>query len=936
MSKKKHKEKQKSNDEITIDIENIKEKSLETIKKAEKISKNKYVKYGWIALLIIIIIIISSYVRLGPQSLPITDNWAQNMVENNYKNMIAQQIQQEKPNLPESSIRRMTDEDYKEFYKENKAQIDSQIQQVSQQYKDMLQNEKGMTYLLGIDEYFFYSHAKWYQKEGHFGTDIVDGEERFMLRNGRFGFPARFMMHPFLINVLHDAWKPFNQDFDIEWASFYIQVILIGLASIPLFFLNKKISGTTGGFIATILVLTAIPLVGRTMGGSSDDDAHTILWTFIMMALLFNALDKKTSTIAIMAGLAGLVNAFFMISWSGWWYGYLLVLGSAGLYIVYEFVRKKIEKKTLTKQDWIRNSAFLVIFFVSAIIFSMMISPLTNNTAGEMASSVITAPAQPMKLVLSLGAGADIRSAGGDYPLWPNVLRTVEELNKASFKQIIQGAGTLGNTGILLFYLSILGIISLFLRYKENSKYLFYGLVLLAWATGMIFVAHSAVRFVLMASIPILLGVGPLIGYITGPLAEKIKKNTTIRKSIYVSVVSITLTIILLWAPVSNARTMSENAIPIFDDAWYESVYAIKDDASQYEQRGIISSWWDYGHFFQAYGEQTVTFDGADQGKRIYWMGRSLLTSDVDEAHDILKVMNCGQEKPYNLLEEYIGERYKATNIKLEITRMTKEEARTYLMNYLNEEQTQEILELTHCEDLYPMYFVTSEDMVGKAPVWSHFGGWNFTRAYFYYYLRNLPLTDVYTLTEENLGMNQEQTRTLYNEAKLIRNEDQASQWISPYLNYLTRQKTTCTEANNTVTCNFELGLQQDATSTVVLRRAIIPLNNLEETQLIVQAINRATGTPMGQDIIKPNKIIIENNGAFQEHGFEQGTGFDLVLMKEETRHTALLTSPELSTSVFTRLFFMEGRGEDLSMFEKISDVTSFRGERIIVWKVSP
>jgi dolichyl-phosphooligosaccharide-protein glycotransferase len=938
LSKKRHKKREEptKSDEITIDFNNLKEKSTRTIKEAEKISENKYVRYGWIALLIIITIIISAYVRLGPLNLPITDTWAENQVENHYKNLFAQQIQQERPNLPESGILRLAEEQYQEYYRANKADLDEQKKQLSQQYKRFMQNDNGMTYLLGIDEYFFYSHAKWYQQEGHFGTDMIDDESRFMLRRGRFGMPVNFMMHPFLINVVHDVWKPFNPNFNIEWASFYIAIILIGLAAIPLFFLNKRISGTTGGFIATVLVLTAIPLVGRTMGGSSDDDVHTILWTFTMMALLFNAIGKKTKTIAIMAGLAGLVTAIFMISWSGWWYGYLLVLGSAGLYVLYEYVRKAIEKKKLTKQDWIRNSTFLVVFFVSALIFSMMISPLSNRSATDMATSIITAPAEPLKLVARLGAGADLNVAAGEYPLWPNVLRTVAELNNASVRQIISGAGTLGNTAILMFYLALAGIITLFLRYREDPKYIFYGLVLMIWTAGMIFVATSAVRFILMAAIPILISVGALIGYIVGPLSEKIKKNTTIRQSVYVSVVSIALVLILLWAPISNARTMSENAIPIFDDAWYDAIYELKADAEQYEQRGIISSWWDYGHFFQAYGEQSVTFDGADQGKRIYWMGRALLTSDADEAHDILKVMNCGQEEPYDLLEDLEG-RYLPTQIKLAITRMNREDARAYLLEYLNAEQTEEILALTHCEDLYPMYFVTSGDMVGKAPVWSHFGGWNFTKAYFYYYLRHLPLTDVYELTAENLGMSQEETRALYNEARLIRNEDNAAQWISSFDSYLTRQKTGCTQTNNTVTCTYDMALQQDATSTVVLRRAIIPLDNLENTQLIIQSINRATGTPMGQDVLKPSNVIIEQNGEFEKYSFENaGIGFDLLLMDEGLRYTSLLTSPSLSTSIFTRLFFMEGRGADLEMFEKISDKTSFRGERIIIWKVHP
>lgn len=946
MSKKSHKhenKKQKAkleseNNEINIDLSKIKQKTHKIITRTEKLSKNKYAKYAWITLLILTLILISSYVRLGPLNLPITDTWAQSTLENNIKNSIEQQVRTQNPQLPQASIDRMINEQYNTYYAQNENEINAQINQISNQYKSFLQNENGMTYLLGIDEYFFYSYAKWYDKNGYFGTDIVDGEPRFMLRKGRFGTPSRFMTHPFLIKTIKDIWQPINPDFNIEWSAFYIQVILIGLSSIPLFFLSKKISGTTGGFIAAALVLTATPLVGRTMGGSSDDDVHTILFTFSMLALLFTSIGRKTKTIAIMAVLAGLLNSIFMFTWSGWWYGFLLVLGSAGLYIIYEYARKRLEHKKVSKKEWIQNSTFFAVFLISAVIFAMLITaPVTNSTAGDSAMRVISSPANPLDLVIRLGSGADSNVNKGDYPLWPNVLRTVAELNSASFKQIISGAGNLpmGGAGIPFFYLSLAGIISLFFRYKENKNLPFYGLILLVWMIGMIFIATSAVRFILMASIPILLGVGAFVSLLLGPVAKRISKDLNIKKSVLTATLALILMLWLLWVPVSDARSASEGSIPIFDDTWYASMDAIREDTPS---RAIISSWWDYGHFFQAYGNQSVTFDGADQGKRIYWMGKTLLTDEADEAHDILKVMNCGQEKPYDILHDHLNDSFRATQINFAIARMDRTDAKEYLENEnISGEVIEELLGFTHCDDLYPMYFVTSEDMVGKAGVWAHFGGWNFTKSYFYYYLRHLPLPEVYELTEKNLNMSEDETRKLYNEAKLLRNEDAASEWISPFISYNTQEKVRCEESNETITCNYNIGLQQAGSEAVVLRRTITPLNKLEDMQIVLQVINTATGTATRQETIKPNKILIERDGEFEEQKFNDSEiTMDVVIMDENGTYTSLITHPELSKSMFTRLFFMEGRGDDLDMFEKVSDKTSFRGERIIVWRVKP
>ncbi len=932
-------QKENTNDEITINTDAILKQGRKITKKAQEYTKNKYIKAAWILILIIALITITAYVRLGPANLPITEEWAKSTIESNVKSALEQQIRAGQPNLPDASVQRLINEQYAEYYNANKDEIETEKTRLTNQYKAQLQNDNGMTYLLGIDEYFFYSMAKWYQKNGYFGTEVIDGEEKFMLRNGRFGEASTFRTHPYLINVLHDAWKPFNSNFNIEWASFYIQVVLMALGAIPLFFLAKRFSGTTGGFIATALVLTAVPLVGRTLGGSSDDDAHTMIFTFTMMALLFTALGRDIKTTAILAGLAGLVNSIFMITWSGWWYGYLLVLGSAGLYIIYTYASKKIEGKQLSKKDWIKNSTFFAVFLVSAVIFSMIISaPLKGGNSLDMAESVIIAPKNPIELILRLESGADRgQITEENYALWPNVLRTVAELNPATFNQIISGAGSLplGGAGLMFFYISVLGIITLFLRYREDTKYPFYGLVLLIWMAGMIFVAQSAVRFILMASIPILLGVGAFIGAIIGPVAKYVAKEGKISKDILVGTLSVLLVLWFLWVPIGNAKAVGDNAIPIFDDAWYESMDAIREDAGN--TRGIISSWWDYGHFFQAYGNQTVTFDGADQGKRIYWMGQTLLTDNPDEAHNILKVMNCGQEEPYDLLDENM-DRYKATKINLEIAQMSRSDAEEYMRTEdISEDLIQEVLSLTHCEDYMPMYFVTSEDMVGKAGVWGHFGGWNFTKAYFYYNLKNLPLPDAQRIANENLDMSDDEIRRLYNEARLIRTEDDAASWISPFPSYMTRQKTTCAEQNETITCNFNAAIQQDATATVVLRRATIPLNNQENTEITLQILDRRTNMPIEQRTLKPNALVIERDGEFEERQYDDADlGFDLVIMDENGSYNALLTDPSLSKSIFTRLFFMEGRGEDLEMFERISDVTSFRGERIIVWKVTP
>ena len=418
--------------------------------------------------------LISVLVRLGPASLPVTDVWAESTVSNNIKQNIAVQIQSERPNLPSSSVVQLAEQQYAELYKQNKDAIEDNVKSLSAQYKALLQNDKGMTYLLGIDEYLFYSYAKWYDRNGHFGTEIVDGEPRFMHRNGRIGQSAVFVVESYPIYLLKQVVQPFNSGFDIERAAFWITVVMVALSSIPLFFMARKISGNTGAFVASVLVLVSGTLIGRTLAGAPDSDVYTFIFPFIITYFFLESLGKKSKYALMLGALAGLANGFFMNAWSGWWFTFLFIVGSSVLYVLYEFVRNKYyEKRTLDNKFWINLVSFPVSFVVCAIIFAGLV-PLflgaSTSSAGSSMMSVVSSPLQPVNLMLGFKTAAEGTSVGG-YALWPNVLRTVAELNPASLKQVINGAGFMSFLGITigLFYLGVLGIFSLFFRYKENS-----------------------------------------------------------------------------------------------------------------------------------------------------------------------------------------------------------------------------------------------------------------------------------------------------------------------------------------------------------------------------------------------------------------------------------------------------------------------------------
>ena len=96
------------------------------------------------------------------------------------------------------------------------------------------------------------------------------------------------------------------------------------------------------------------------------------------------------------------------------------------------------------------------------------------------------------------------------------------------------------------------------------------------------------------------------------------------------------------------------------------------------------------------------------------------------------------------------------------------------------EEVANEVLKYSHCtppED----YYITSEDMIGKAGVWSHFGSWDFNKASMYQEVKHLQENKATQILTEKYNLNDELANKYYYE---IQNND-ADYWISPWPNYV-------------------------------------------------------------------------------------------------------------------------------------------------------
>lgn len=843
-------------------------------------------KYGMV-LLILIPLFLAVFFRLYPLYLPQTDDWAQNTVYNNVQNSIEQQVNQKYPNLPDTNKQAIIDEQFQQTLIDNKDALDDQITQYSTYFKSRMQDDQGNAYLPDIDPYLWYGYIRTSLETGFFGDSVVDGKNWYSLRNGRFGKVAEevFVVHLYIGKWLYQSLHVFNKDIALSTAFLLIMPLVMALSTIPAFFIGRKIGGNFAGFVAALVIAINPAVISRTITG--DTDAYNILFPLFIAWMFVEAIETDSfRNRIIFSSLGGFLVGLYTRAWSGWWYVMDFILAALAISLAYYIVQIALKKEwnMLAKNPSIRK-IFVIgsSFLVSSVIFVTLFRNFKTFTAGLLGPLTFT----QLKDVA-------VKS------VWPNVLTTVAEFNAIPLSDIVNQMG-----GIVLFSLGIVGILLTILVKKDGKRDVLYAAFLTVWFIGTAYSFTKGVRFSILMVPAFAIALGIAMGLIYKHASAWISREMHMPSFGSRAIIALILLMFFLFPVniVAGAHNTAKSTVPMADDAWYESLTAIKNDDTD----GIITSWWDFGHWFVTIAQRRVTFDGADQERKIVYVGKSLLTSSEEESVGILRMLNCGQNKAPVLLSEYMNnDTAEAISTINHILVQDKSAAQKTLESKgLDATETAAILNLTHCDNLLPQYYITSEDMVGKSGVWAHFGGWDFDKATMFNVAKNKPYPEATAFLMSRYNMTQEQADATYYEVIGL---DSADSWVSPWPSY--QGTAQCERSGDLVQCaNSNIGIQINLTS----HDALIPTN---------------------QGTKHPESVLYATTTGLAERKFNDSTlAISVALVPDGKGYYAVFSDPRLVDSMFTRLFFYEGHGT--RHFELLSDKTTLTGSRILVWKVN-
>ncbi len=957
-------------DDLEINITSIKKKTKKTWDKVKKIDFNKSLIVAFI--LIIVLMTMAFQIRAQTSDLPMIRDSAHSQVENQYIQMIGQQVQQQNPAMSEADLNREIEGAYQEFYRENREMIDNEKEQAYTQLKNYFTDDRyDHTYLVGIDPYHYWRYTQNYLEKGHITESVSeDGkyvDELMLAPLGRES--ERQTLHP-----IYSAWTykfmNFFSDVSPYWVFFMMPVLVGMLTIIPAFFIGRKFGGNVAGIISGLVMAVHPSFVGRSIGGFSSTDSYNLLFPLLIFWLAIEAFDTKNNWLRLTYGaLAGLIMGVFSRTWGAWSSIYVMIFIILAGYLLFSAIKYYLKKdknqiSSLKKAGVITGS-----FFLSSALFVSLFTSFSSYV-NVFYSGLI----RRLGLQETIGTG-----------LWPNVMTTVAELNRPSVSDIISTMG-----GEVLFFMAIMGVCLTLVPLKDLRKedyYYLLGSAVLAflalttfpgalgsalgisegimftlfaalpvliglalklfddrsfniafamfaagWFIAMVFTSSQGVRFMLLLVPAFAVALSVFLGRAVLLLEAYFKKEKS--KVLASQVIILVVGIFLLSGLVEDGYASGYGRVPGMNDAWFNAQDTIRLES---DEDAIITSWWDFGHWFKEVAERRVTFDGASQNTPMaHWTGRLLLTSDENEAVAILRMLDCGGREGFNhIIESMTGEDVdNASPEEFFLAKQVLDEALalednvlSHYEEHMSSEDAEKAVELTHCTPPQGL-LITSEDMVGKSSVWGHFGGWSFERAYIISDLRDRDVNEAVPMIQDLLGLDEESAREVYFEARNVRGQRATNEWISIYPNYLTNQALSCEEEDDGYLCRAGLGLSRQGGVITELTGVVINPDEPSESRILITARDENTGANYGRETLVPSSVIV--NGEKFETG---GSEWSVNLMEDDGEWRAVIGDEVLVDSVFTELYFWEGANTDrFELFHH--EQSSMTGNNILIWDV--
>jgi len=831
-------------------------------------------KYLPAAVCLLLCLGINLYYRAYPILLPQVKEQATQYVNVEVQRKIALQLNQQYPGLPHLAKSKLFPKALADYTKANSRLIRQQIRQEYDRLRDPFQDRTGQTYFMELDCWHWARYVENIDKHGYPGDTIVDGRQidTYML----FPDGSPLLWNTFLFYLSWFCYKIFS--------FFYAVPLLVFLFYLPLFYAAVFIIVLYGfcyrywdNIAATVACLFAglSPIfIPRSSAGWFDMDILSLIFPVLIVGSYLSAyheasLRKQLLRMVVAAFWLGL----FCATWVAW--GFILfILAVYEVLVIANAVSERIQYKEPVAAFLKAHAALPAAFLASGVVWIVLFCGL-----------------QPLQTLYGLVREAMILNKPLTASVWPNVLSTVGELKTVDYAGIAKTQG-----GVFLFITGLASMLAIFLRIRHYQGVKRDAAILLViWFMVMFFFSAHGVRFTIFLCVPLGIFLGWGLSEANSFLSLKKHKMITLPVlSLVTFAVVVTMAL--------NAHRSANGTLPLMQDDWYR---VLTDINKHTPEDAVINSWWDFGDWFKTVARRPVIFDGQSQNTpRAHWMARVLLTSSEKEAVGILRMLNNGGNKAFEIIDRHVHDQFLSIALVKRLLALDRPEAEVLLRQYLPAEAVDQVASIMYDRPSHAVYFVVDSSMTGKIGAISFLGNWDFGRLYL---ARSAHKDGQEKMlrTLDLFGIDQQQAEAYVEELPLL-SPQTFDRWVSRYLSVVAIVSQNRTDDDIVMFPNGYL------------------YNPRQKTIHMFSPDQRRYRKPRSLVLVRDKTVTqIDYPDSDMDHS--------ALLIENNQGHKLVMLSPELASSMFVRLLFLNGAG--LGHFRLFTESSSDR-ERIAVFEV--
>ncbi len=558
------------------------------------------------AFFLLVIILVASGIRLYVASMPLTEQWAEQVVEENLRNQVSNRIAEQYPTLSDIAKGELIIQGTQSALAAEQNQ--QAIENLKKSYKESYQDSEKNNYLYEIDPYYYYELSQ-------------DSETMFDIATKSF--------LPFFEQWFYSCSSLFISHISFMQSISYIPLLFTLLSAVCILFIGKIVWSQEAGFIAALLFVSHPILLEFSLIGFVDTNMLNIFFilaTGILFILSVDFIQQKKYSLATASAISIFpLIVLFRYNWSAWYISVFLLIIPLCCYLFLLFCKKIYSWKQQTK-----TIKYIVFSVVVVLIISVGVAVLfLDNIAVQKYIP------DNVKVYLHM-------NYENPYGIWPDAFSLIKELQSNSFSMYI------GYFGKLFIIVSMCAFVYVLYRTikQENIKHLYLIVACIVFAV----LAFRAVRllpyFIPFFSLFFGIGFSSTVQWISVKLKNLFFPEE--KKSILlITYIILFILIALLFVyPLAVEIKEKSKIMPIMDDAIYNSAIYLRENS---QGNAIVSTWWDRGTFYKVLAEREVHLHSAPHMPRTYWLSLFYTTNSSVEAKNIMLLMTHQNE--YNFPE---------------------------------------------------------------------------------------------------------------------------------------------------------------------------------------------------------------------------------------------------------------------------------------------